>query len=71
MIAAAVLFAPEGVGDILQCEITHNTLTSGGFKDEGLINPVDSASFCVSLFSFHNVLSNFVVSVSSGPRRLN
>lgn len=69
-IAATIFLRPSGRGDIQQCEITFNTLTSGGLKTKVLSSswaPHPSAQ----PFSLHNVLSKFVVSVSSGPRRLN
>ncbi|MED6253616.1 hypothetical protein ATANTOWER_018271 [Ataeniobius toweri] len=39
----------EGCRDILQCEITYNTLTSGGLKMKVLSAPADSACFCVAI----------------------
>lgn len=40
---------PSGRGDILPCEITHNTFDKRRFKDEGLINLVDSSSSRVAI----------------------
>lgn len=64
------IVCPSGWGDILQCEITHNTFTTGGLKME-VLSSSRTAHPSLLLFSFHNVLLKFVVAVSSAAARLN